>query len=279
MRVLLAGLMALLLLKSQTAMEAVSVSCRLFVTAVLPGLLPYMVLSSMLVSRCRSRLPVWGLTALGWCGGSPTGARLMRMQDGFTWRQRSFVSAATATMSPMFLVGTCGAWLGSARAGVVMLLSGLAGGAIAGGVAAACAARTPGTDCVQPPLEMGPLTFGAAVEQAARTLLLVCGTMAMWRMFAAMAAQAFPALQLPVMTLLEVTSGAQTLAALPLPLPLRTSLLAGATGFGGAAILMQNRAVQEKEAFPLGMQLGFQAVHGVVSALLALGMMLLWEAV
>ncbi len=271
---LLAVMMGALLLRPETAMTAVRDSCRLFVTAVMPGLLPYMVLSSMLVSRVRGR-SVGMLTLLGWCGGSPSGARLLGMTGGLTVRQRFFVAVATATMSPMFLVGTCGAWLQSPGAGIVLLLSGLAGGGIAGAWAAAASGRNGETAAEA--VSRQPLPFGAAVEQTARTLLLVCGTMAMWRVFAALAAEAAPALALPVTTLLEVTCGVREISALPLPLPWRTALAAAATAFGGASILMQNRAVLGTDAPPVLRQLGWQTVHGALSGLLALGMMLLWE--
>jgi len=277
MRMLLAGAMALLLLRSGTAMAAVSDSCRLFVTAVLPGMLPYMVLSLMLVSRCRGTLSPGLLILMGWCGGSPAGARLMTAAPGLTRREQVRVAVSAATMSPMFLVGTCGQWLGGGWTGPVLLLSVLLGGGIAGVLAGMCHGAgqgTPGGEA--PPPE--PLPFGRAVEQSARTLLMVCGTMAMWRMFAALAQEAWPSAALPLMTLLEVTAGVKGIAGLPLPLALRTALAAGATGFGGMAILMQNRAVLQqagKPPLPLPAQLGWQAVHGALSFLLALGGMLL----
>ena len=277
MRVLLVTVMIAVLLRPAGAMESVSAACRLFVTAVMPGLLPYMVLASMLVSRLEAKKP-WLLTLLGWCGGSPTGARLTAMCPGLTGRQRRFVTVATATMSPMFLLGTCGAWLGSARAGLVLLGSVLAGGGLAAGLAARCMGT--GDDgratFVQQQGQAGKLSLGAAVEQTARTLLTVCGTMAVWRMLADMVSRLVPALSLPVTTLLEVTTGVGRLAELPLPLAWRTALIAGATGFGGAAILAQNRAVSAPgDVTPLPVQVLWQAAHGGLSFLLALGLMLL----
>lgn len=269
--------MAALLLQPETAMGAVRDSCYLFVTAVMPGLLPYLVLSTMLLSRVRGRSP-WLLTLLGWCGGSPSGARLLAMTSGLTGRQRAFVSAAAATMSPMFLVGTCGAWLGSARAGFVLLASVLAGGGITGLLAGACAGRAGEAASTADALPQTPLALGAAVEQAARTLLMVCGTMAMWRMLAELAVRLCPPASLLLTTLLEVTRGVQQLAALPLPLALRTALVAGATALGGMAILTQNRTALGSDAPALWLQVFWQAVHGVVSFLLALGLMLLWDA-
>ena len=50
MRILLAGMMALLLLRAPETMAAAEAACALFVRSVMPGLFPYLTLSQMLVS-------------------------------------------------------------------------------------------------------------------------------------------------------------------------------------------------------------------------------------
>ena len=50
-RWMLLGAMAWMLWHAQVTMDAAASVCRLFVTAVLPGLFPYMVLSLMVMSR------------------------------------------------------------------------------------------------------------------------------------------------------------------------------------------------------------------------------------
>ena len=273
-------LMFCLLLRAEATMAAASAACRLFVSAVLPGLFPYMVLSLMVVSRVRRPSPAL-ILLLGWGGGSPTGARLLPLCPGLTRREQIRLAVSCATMSPMFLLGTVGGWLGSPLAGAVCLVSVIAGGWLAGwGTYMLCRKGPlshPQADASSPGgRAFAYLSFGAAVEQAARTMLLVCGTMVMLRVFAALAAEALPSrLTLPVTTLLEVTTGAVEIAALPLPLAWRTALIAGATGFGGMAILMQNRAVYGAGFLPLGVQIGWQAVHGGISFVIALGMMTL----
>lgn len=265
-------LMFCLLLRADVTMTAASAACRLFVTAVLPGLFPYMVLSLMLTSRVKRPSP-GVLMLLGWGGGSPTGARLLPLCPGLTKHQRTRLAVSCATMSPMFLLGTVGGWLHSPLAGMVCLVSVIAGGWLAGCIAG-IQARTSNSEFRIPDSELHPLSFGAAVEQSARTMLLVCGTMVMLRVLAALAAKLLPSvLVLPLTTLLEVTTGSQSIAALPLPLPWRTALIAGATGFGGMAILLQNRAVYEEGFLSLGAQIGWQAVHGGLSFLIALGLM------
>ncbi len=273
MRLLLPALMFCLLVRAETTMHAASAACRLFVTAVLPGLFPYMVLSLMLVSRVERMSPPL-LMLLGWGGGSPTGARLLPLCSGLSRREQVRLAVSCATMSPMFLLGTVGGWLESTVAGMAVLVSVLIGGWFTGLVAGACGKQNEEIRSAEKNMSIPPLSFGAAVEQSARTMLLVCGTMVMLRVFAALTVEALPAaLTLPVTTLLEVTTGTAEIAALPLPLPLRTAIIAGATGFGGMAILLQNRAVYAAGFLPLGTQLLWQAVHGGISFLLALGMM------
>lgn len=279
MVILLLALMLCLLLRSDITMDAASAACRLFVTAVLPGLFPYMVLSLMTVSRLSARMSPTLLMLLGWGGGSPTGARLLPLCPGLTRVQQIRLAVSCATMSPMFLLGTVGMWLESGTAGVVVLGSVILGGwgaGLMGGRFRRRAVGVTGGASPSPTATMQTLSFGTAVEQSARTMLLVCGTMVMLRVFAALAAEVLPAsLILPITTLLEVTTGVQGIAALPLPIPLRTALIAGATGFGGMAVIMQNRAVYPAGFMPLGLQLLWQAVHGVISFVIALGTMLL----
>lgn len=263
--------MLLMLLSPAAVMDAASAACRLFVTSVMPGLFPYMVLSLLLVSRMPGDMPPFLITLLGWCGGSPTGARLLALRPGMEKRQQRRMALACATMSPMFLLGTVGGWLDSPAAGAAVLLSVILGGYLTGALAGG-GRSAPAAESAPAP---APLSFGQAVEQAARTMLLVCGTMVMLRVAADLAARALPAFSLPLTTLLEVTTGASVIADLPLPLPLRTGIIAGCTGFGGLAVIMQNRALYPAGMLSLPQQIFWQAVHGVISFLLALGVMLL----
>lgn len=263
MRIFLLLLMGWMLLRSGVAMDAASAACRLFVQSVLPGLFPYMTLSLMLVSRMEA-LPGWGILLLGWCGGSPTGARLMA-QRGLRDKR---LAVSCATMSPMFLLGTLGAWLNSPAAGACILLSVVLGGFLTGRLVR-------GGGAAQTMQDMEPLTFGQAVEAAARTMLMVCGTMVMLRVLAALLTEYAGALRLAVTTLLEVTTGAKAIIELPLPLCLRTAMAAGITGMGGAAVLMQNRACYPRGFMPLWEQALWQGVHGLISFVLALGISLM----
>lgn len=274
MLIFLPVMMLWMLLRAQTAILAAREACRLFAVSVLPGLMPYMVLSLLLLSRIPRPMPLWLLVALGWCGGSPTGARLLQECPGLPSPAQRRAAVMCATMSPMFLLGTAGEWLGSWKAGAVALAAVLLSAWLTGLV------LPRGDSAATPSAAPQPLGFGQAVQAAAQTMLMVCGTMVMMRVFAALLGEwtqaACPPLTLPLTTLVEVTGGVQAIASLPLPLALRTALAAGSCGFGGAAILLQNRSALPKGLFSLPAQTALQAVHGLAAFLLALGMMQLW---
>lgn len=277
MIVVLCGLLSWLLLRSETAMAAARAAGKLFAVSVMPGLFPYMVLALMLTSRLPASFSGTLLITLGWCGGSPTGARLLNQRPDLPVSVRRRLAVTCATMSPMFLLGTVPQWTGSPWSGICLLLSCLLGGWGAGSLA------RHGRRNVVLPLASAPpaqsLSLGQAVEAASATMLLVCGTMMLLRVLAALAGELlapWPSAGILVTTLLEVTTGVETLSMLPLPLALRTALIAAATGFGGAAILLQNRAAYPDGLMTLGEQLGWQLVHGVLSGLIALGLMLLF---
>ena len=266
MRWLVGTLLVWMLARTDIAMQAASDACRLFVTSVMPGLLPYMALSRLLLSRMGGRLPASAVLLLGWGGGSPTGAALLASAADCPKATARRIAVACATMSPMFLLGTLGAWLHSPRAALCVFL-----GVIGGGWAAGLLAGRSGRLTVT----REPIPFSAAVEQTMRTMLLVCGTMAVLRMAAAMCGDVLhgqPELSLVLTTLLEVTTGTVQIAALPLPLAWRAALLAGATGFGGMSIILQNRALLPENVLSLPRQILWQALHAALSFLITLGL-------
>lgn len=265
------ALLIWMLARTELAMQAASDACRLFVTSVMPGLLPYMALTQWLLSRTGGRLPCLAVMAMGWGGGSPTGALLLQSARDADSRSMRRIAVACQTMSPMFLAGTLGAWLRSREAGWCVLCGVIAGGlitgqlAVRGSVAGFTACRS-------------PIRLSAAIERTMRTMLLICGTMAVLRMAAAMAADVLhsqPELSLVITTLLEVTTGAEVIARLPCPIELRTALLAAATAFGGVSVILQNHALLPEGLLTLPAQIVWQIVHATCSFLIALGLAML----
>ena len=266
-----------MLLRPEVSLQAAADACALFARSVLPGLYPYMILLLVALDRLPAQAPYPLLVALGWGAGSPCGAKICAARQGrMDPRTLRRLTVCCGTMSPMFLYGTLGQWLQSPRAGLCILLAVLAGGL------AASAALPGGGESRQPSSafsQAAPMSLGAAVEKASITLLTVCGCMVLGTVLSAPLPALLPGLpqgaRLGIACLAEVTTGSRALALLPLPLELRVALLSGETGFGALAILLQNRALGPRGLMPLWAQLGFQLLHGLLSALVGYGLALL----
>lgn len=266
-----------MLLRPEVSLQAAADACALFARSVLPGLYPYMILLLVALDRLPAQAPYPLLVALGWGAGSPCGAKVCAARQGrMDPRALRRLTVCCGTMSPMFLYGTLGQWLQSPRAGLCILLAVLAGGL------AASAALPGGGESRQPSSafsQAAPMSLGAAVEKASITLLTVCGCMVLGNVLSALLPALLPGLplgaRLGIACLAEVTTGSRALALLPLPLELRVALLSGETGFGALAILLQNRALGPRGLMPLWAQLGFQLLHGLLSALVGYGLALL----
>lgn len=265
-----------MLLRPEVSLQAAADACALFARSVLPGLYPYMILLLLALDRLPAQAPYPLLVALGWGAGSPCGAKICAARQGsMDPRALRRLAVCCGTMSPMFLYGTLGQWLHSPRAGLCILLAVLAGGL-------AASAALPRGNAVPPPVafsQAAPMTLGAAVEKASITLLTVCGCMVLGNVLSALAPALLPGLpegvRLGLSCLAEVTTGSRALALLPLPLTLRVALLSGETGFGALAILLQNRALGPRGLMSPWAQLGFQLLHGLLSALTGYGLALL----
>ena len=266
-----------MLLRPEVSLQAAADACALFARSVLPGLYPYMILLLVALDRLPAQAPYPLLVALGWGAGSPCGAKICAARQGrMDPRALRRLPVCCGTMSPMVLYGTLGQWLQSPRAGLCILLAVLAGGL------AASAALPGGGESRQPSSafsQAAPMSLGAAVEKASITLLTVCGCMVLGNVLSALLPALLPGLpqgaRLGIACLAEVTTGSRALALLPLPLELRVALLSGETGFGALAILLQNRALGPRGLMPLWAQLGFQLLHGLLSALVGYGLALL----
>lgn len=267
---------ALLLLRPGIALDAAGEACRLFALSVLPGLYPYMILLLLALAHLPPQAPFGALVALGWGAGSPCGAKICRArQDLWPPRRLRRLAVCCGTMSPMFLYGTLGRWLHNETAGLCVLLAVWGGGWLA----AQTIRPDPAPPRLAAPPPAPPLTLGMAVEQASIALLTVCGCMVLGNVYSALIPALLPGLpqsvRLGISCLLEVTCASQRLVQLPLPLPLRVGLLSGETGFGALALLLQNRALGPHGLWPLRQQLGFQLLHGFLSALMGYGLALL----
>lgn len=269
-------LLALLFCCPAAAMTGVREGLRLWADVVLPALLPFFVVTSLLHSCgalaavspllrpvCRLlRLPdgLGGLLLASWISGAPNGARLLEphLQDGSVTPAQAarFVSAATVT-SPLFLIGTVGAYLGSPALGALIygihLLCAICNGALWRGLGGRETARSDAvfrTDERVSPL----LALPGALRSACLSVLFVGAAIAFFSaLTAALEALgladalgrvlrfALPAdaVQPLLEGFFEISRGAAQTAQAALPLPLRLSMLCGLSAFGGLSVLCQ----------------------------------------
>lgn len=244
----------------QQAAQAALDALTLWARSVAPVLFPFMLCAVMISSRIRAGGAQ--LTALAWLCGSPGGARLitpLAPQGARALR----CAAMTGTMSPLFLVGTVGAWLQSGAAGWRVLGCHLGGAWLAG----LCFGRGK-----EPPAAPAPVPLGRAMTDCATALLSVAGCMALGSVAAAMGACALPRLPagaaVALRCALEVTGGVHALA--ETALPLRVPLICAAVSFGGLSILLQNAAYWRTCGVSLGRLALLRLLHAAIAFCLCL---------
>ena len=242
-----AAAMALLLWEPQAAAEAARNALALWYRQVAPALFPFMALMPLLTcpeglqfyERCFGGLMgLIGLPgasasalAVGLLAGSPAGcAAARRVSSGMNRSQLTRLAAACGGLSPGFLISGVGAGLlGDAQLGLVLLRSHIA--------AALLVLALPGGRDAEPV----PPPEDDAAGSAVSSILGVAGYMAL---FAALAGAIRPLAGAVagdvLLSVMDVTSGAALIAALPLPMIQKMLLLSALTAFGGACVCAQN---------------------------------------
>lgn len=269
-------LLALLLCCPAAAMAGVREGLRLWADAVLPALLPFFVVTSLLHACgaldalapllrpvCRLlRLPdgLGGLLLASWISGAPNGARLLEthIKEGSVTSAQAarFVSAATVT-SPLFLIGTVGASLGSPALGALVygihLLCAICNGALWRGLGVRENARS--NAWIRADADVSPLlALPGALRSACLSVLFVGAAIAFFSALTA-ALKAVGAVDALVRVLrfalpsdaiqpllsgfFEISQGAVQTVGAALPLSLRLSMLCGLAAFGGLSVLCQ----------------------------------------
>lgn len=288
------ALMALLLMFSPQVMEAASQAARVFISGVMPALLPMMVLCRVFAptsGRERSgRGEYVGAVLFAFAAGSPASAQRIRsLWEAGAVRPAALppLLAACGVMSPMFFTGTLAGWTGLRAGCRALLMCHWVGALIAAGLIGLWQKRRPYTPVSTVP-PSAPADSGArrspaaalteAVSATAASLLAVCGAMMTFAVLAgllrALLAALFPAwtqanapLLAAVWALLEIGGGAaallQSCAAPPMP------LLCALCSFGGLSIWLQNLLFLQPCIRPAKL-LCLRALHGAVSWGLAL---------
>ena len=241
------------------AAEASYQALALWARAVAPVLGPFMACMLMLSTRMGGGLAL--RTVMGWLCGSPAGARLMR-EANVRGRSALRAAAMTGTMSPMFLIGTVGAWLGDRRLGWVIFFCHVLGALCVG----LCIRSTEKAEAASPVL----MPLGAALRESALALLTVALCMMIGCVAAKMAACALPGLppeaRAALQCALEVTGGVKSIIALETPCA--APLICAACSFGGLSLLAQNAAFWQDSSVDIGKLALLRLAHALVSDVL-----------
>ena len=278
------GLAALMLLDSDTVLNAVNGAAGVFVRSVMPALFPMMVLNG-LSARLSGRERRWMTVGFCWLAGSPASAqRLEGLRERGELPERALLplAAATGVMSPLFFVGSLGSRLPNPAGGWLLLTAHWLGALAAAGLIHGLCRRFSSmekAETVRPEQRTaaGRTSLLAALpdslRQAGTALLSVCGAMMLFSILAAFFRQGLSALlpgwaadhpEIPALlwALLEIGGGAHALLDVsPTPdLPLLCALCS----FGGLSIWMQNLLFLGKSIRP-GRLLACRLLHGAAA--------------
>ena len=277
------GLAALMLLDSDTVLNAVNGAAGVFVRSVMPALFPMMVLNG-LSARLSGRERRWMTVGFCWLAGSPASAqRLEGLRERGELPERALLplAAATGVMSPLFFVGSLGSRLPNPAGGWLLLTAHWLGALAAAGLIHGLSRRFSPTEKAETfrPEERtaGRASLLAALpdslRQAGTALLSVCGAMMLFSILAAFFRQGISFLmpgwaadhpEVPALlwALLEIGGGAHALLDVsPTPdLPLLCALCS----FGGLSIWMQNLLFLGKSIRP-GKLLLLRLLHGAAA--------------
>ena len=277
------GLAALMLLDSDTVLNAVNGAAGVFVRSVMPALFPMMVLNG-LSARLSGRERRWMTVGFCWLAGSPASAqRLEGLRERGELPERALLplAAATGVMSPLFFVGSLGSRLPNPAGGWLLLTAHWLGALAAAGLIHGLSRRFSPTEKAETvcPEERtaGRASLLAALpdslRQAGTALLSVCGAMMLFSILAAFFRQGLSFLlpgwaadhpEVPALlwALLEIGGGAHAL--LDVSLTPDLPLLCALCSFGGLSIWMQNLLFLGKSIRP-GKLLLLRLLHGAAA--------------
>ena len=279
------GLAALMLLDSDTVLDAVNGAAGLFVRSVMPALFPMMVLNGLSV-HLGGQEKRWMTVCFCWLSGSPASAQRLEglwKRGGVAGRELLPMAAVTGVMSPLFFVGSLGSRLPGTAAGWLLLAAHWLGALAAAGLAhglnhlsrrKTADAALPEERALRPAEPVSLLeALPDSLRQTGPALLSVCGAMMLFSILAALFRQGLSALlpdwaaahpEFPAIlwAVLEIGGGAHALldvsAAPDLP------LLCALCSFGGLSILMQNLLFLGKSIRP-GKLLLVRLLHGAAA--------------
>ena len=278
--------MVLVFLIKETGIVVNSVisALSLCVSAVIPTLFPFFVISGLLVnlgfvtvlgkifspvSRVLFKTSGKGAVVfiIGILCGYPTGAKViadMHKEKSLDKRECERLLAFCNNSGPLFLIGAVGtAMLKNYALGVVLYVIHFLSAVLTGVLFRNFANKKP-LDCRN---EICICSISDAItksiENAVKTILNVCGYVVFFAILCAMVKNVF------VISLLEVTTGAKTLITQGLSKEITIILLSGIIGFGGICVMLQVQSAVNGTGISLKLYVLGKLIQALFSMIMA----------
>ncbi len=299
-------MLALLALRPETYLDAVSEGLEIFAVSVFPGLFPFFVLTGLLTAlgagsllskvfaKPASRLfgapPSGGyILAMSMLSGYPVGAKLVAdfYKDGIIdeYDARA-VTAFASTTGPLFVLGTIGVkMLGDYKSGVIILLTHFASAILNGIVFRAVRKRRETRLCIPRVTGLDGKVFNDILESSVSSILRVGACIIVFNMVIValgesgiipVAGRAFEALGVAdglgegfASGLVEVTKGVYVIANSGATLRAAVPLVSLLVSFGGLSVTLQSMTFLNTAGVPLGYYLIVKISQGIIAFALA----------
>ena len=241
-------MMLVMLTSPERTTAAAASALRTWSMSVVPSLFPYMVLCRMLSRQLAGRRlsPALAAAGMGLLGGSPSGAAVLGSyaQQGRLRRDVLLpLCALTGTISPMFMLGMAGGWLGGGRTAVCLLAAHLLAAALSAGLVRLFTAGR-GQHAAQEDQVCAPASGAAEpVTDSVRAILSVGGCIVFYSVVAEGMTVLLPlpgAAAALLHGILEAAGGAHAICCAGFSPVTGAVLVSAVCGFGGVSILSQN---------------------------------------
>lgn len=280
MIVLLVLILAGMLFHVPLVMEGAHTGLELWYESVLPSILPFMIITSLLLQKVRGR----GICGLGLLCGLPVGANLINQQTAggqFTIRDANALLCICNITSPMFISGyilnqTLEQQVSAVKFFLVIYLPLLLYGLLHL-LKVHCFSHGDSHDQNRELPPSSPSVQGMSFESVIRHSLQVILMVGVYIMLFCILIQfllhycpataLFPRL---IAGTLEITNGIHLFMKLPLDFHQKTALIAGLTSFGGICSILQTKSVLTDNGLSILHYTIVKLCMGVFSFLLAL---------
>ena len=251
---------------------------ELWYESVLPSILPFMIITSLLLQKIQGR----GICYLGLCCGLPVGANLVNQQavtGQLDFRTANALLCICNITSPMFISGyILNQTLKKQVSPILFFLVIYLPLGLYGIITFLMNKRKPSPARNRSAIPQHSLThpsqsFEMIIKHSLQVILMVGIYIMLFCIVIQFLTSWLPGDSIPAricLSTLEITNGIHLLAGLPLSMQQKTALIAGLTSFGGICSILQTKSVLTDNRLSILHYLLVKICMGIVSYLLAL---------